>query len=420
MKSSLFKYDNFLLISLYSLFFLYQMIGVMIHKQYGFGFFYWPVQMYGMGIITVFFLIINPHKIADQIVKIPLFNIYFILLASFQIIYLLNLNKYAPYLKYEDLFIILIETCIWYIVLIPMIIYYERLVNLVSIKIISLLYFIIIIFFYLYVIKLNIRFGSDISRAFWVGANFPTMDIDQFLSESGYIRGFHLYFSPLFSIFSLLFIALLKNNKKNMTSNCIYIFSIYILFLASGRGSLISFIAVVLFFYFRDKKSWFVLFILFVSILFLISSGFFYILEDSNSRLFDLLTLNFDEDNSSLGRLHQFEMNTQYLKSNWFLGGIRSYYIILGKGEYIHNVLSVWQEYGLITFIILILLFMKGTYVVLTKKGNSYPYILAKAIFIYMLLEALLFKYIHEVKMLIPLVITYYYIIFYKSNKYEA
>jgi len=397
------------------------MVGVMVHKQYGFGFFYWPVQMYAMGLIGSVFYFIGPAKLFGMISKIPLFNTYFLLILSIQLTSFLNRQSYVPYLEDEELVSIITETIIWYFVLIPMIIHYERLVKLASIKIMTLIYFVIVILFFLYVIKLNVRFGGGVIRAFWVGANFPTIDIDPFLSASGYVKGFHLYFSPLFSIFSLLFIALLKDKKKSMTSYGLYVFSLYILFLASGRGSLIAFMVVALYYYFRDKKALYTLLVLLVSIVFLISSGFFDELAENNSRLFDLLTLNFEEDNSSLGRLQQFEMNTRYINANWLLGGIRSYYTILGEGEYIHNVLSVWQEYGLITFLVLILLFMKGSYLVLTKKGDAYPYLLAKAIFIYMLLEAAMFKNIHEVKILIPLIITYYYILNYRSNvKYAS
>jgi hypothetical protein len=415
--------DNFInnkniAFSLYGLFFLYQIFGVMIHKQYGFGFFYWPVQLYGMAIISFFILLTNIHNIFKISAKLLIFNLYFLSILSFQLLYLYSNSLDLFYLNDDEIIEIIIETVLWYFIALVMIFYYENILNFLNSKKLLIIYILIILIFIMYIIKLNLTFSSDISRAFWIGANFPSLSISK-LSDSGYVKGFHLYFSPLFALFSIVYIFILQKEGKKRLSYFIFIISIYILFLASGRGSLLSFIFVTSIFLFNKKTLFY--FILFCIFVFLIvsNSDFLNLLSEKNQRLYDILTLNFDDDKSSVGRLRQLEYNMNYIYDNWYTGGLRSYYAILGRGEYIHNVLGVLQEYGFVPFSILIFLFLHGLFLCLKiKKTDDYIVNISKSIFIYMLIESLLFKHISEIKILIPLIISYYYLIkTYKEKK---
>lgn len=404
--------------TLFSLFFIYQMIGVMIHKQYGFGFFYWPIQMYGMALVS-FFVILNKGKdIIKLSTYLSLFNLYFFSVLAFQIMYLSSNTLNLSYIDNQEILEILIETILWYLVTLVMCFYYKNFLNLLKTNTLLIIYILIIILFFMFIIKLNLNFSGDISRAFWIGANFPTV-IVQKLSSSGYVQGFHLYFSPLFAIFSIVYIFILQKEGKKSLSYFIFIISIYILFLASGRGSLLSFILVTSIFLFNKKTLFY--FILFCILVFLIvsNSDFLYLLSEKNQRLYDILTLNFDDDKSSVGRLRQLEYNMNYIYDNWYTGGLRSYYAILGKGQYIHNILGVLQEYGFVPFSILIFLFLHGLFLCLKiKNKEDYIVNISKSIFIYMLIESLLFKHISEIKILIPLIISYYYLIkTYKEEK---
>lgn len=393
---------------LFGLFFLYQMFGVMIHKQYGFGFFYWPVQLYLMFIISFFYFFIRLDEVKKVISNINIITIYFFILITFQLMYYFNDNLASYLSQNEVLQIIFEETFIWFFIAIVMATLFKTLIDKLNVKSMFLILFLLFLFFFAYIYKLNQNFGADFIRIFIVGANFPTIFIDKFLSDSGYVRGFHLYFSPLFAIFILVFIIKLQELNKFKLSYLLFFIAIYILFLASGRGSLLVFIFVSLFFVF-PKRFLFLsigLFILFI--VFLVNSDFMMLLQEQNERLHDILTFNFLEDNSSLGRLNQLNLNMGYIHNNWIVGGLRSYYTILGEGEYIHNVLSVLQEYGIIPFIFIILFFLQGLYLVFKVKSTDIYIKIAKAVFIYMLIECLLFKYVHEIKILIPMIITYY------------
>jgi hypothetical protein len=402
---------------LFGLFFIYQMIGVMIHKQYGFGFFYWPVQLYGMAIISFLVFLLNINSLMKIWKPLLLFNFYFFSILVFQLFYLFNDNLSLSYFSKEEVFNILIETVLWYIITLVMAFYYDKMINTLTINKMSIIYGIILILFFMYVIKLNQNFSSDISRAFWIGANFPTIYVMN-LSESGYVRGFHLYFSPLFSIFSIVFIFILQKEKKIILSYSIFILSIYILFLASGRGSLITFIFINLIFLLNKKTLFYLLSISFFLYIIINSTDLLILLSERNQRLYDILTLNFSDDNSSIGRIKQFEYNVRFIYENWYTGGLRSYYAILGKGQYIHSVLSVLQEYGFIAFSALIFLFIHGLYLIIKIKNNYFIVLISKAIFLYILIEVFLFKYVSEIKILIPLIISYYYLIkTYKEGK---
>jgi hypothetical protein len=405
-------------IALFGLFFIYQMIGVMIHKQYGFGFFYWPVQLYGMALIVFFVILTNITNILKTASYLYLFNLYFFSILAFQLLYLLNDSLALVYLPNEEIIEIIIETILWYFIALVMCFYYEYILNILKTNKLLLIYILIVIFFFMYIIKLNQNFSGDISRAFIVGANFPTLSIAK-LSESGYVRGFHLYFSPLFAIFSMALIFILRNEGKVKLSYFIYFISIYLLLLASGRGSLLSFIFVTSIFLFTKKTMIYLMFFFAFCYLILTSTDILSLLSESNQRLYDILTLNFDDDKSSVGRLRQLEYNLNYIYENWYTGGLRSYYAILGKGEYIHNILGVIQEYGFIPFLTLIFLFLHGLYLCIKIKIDNYIVTISKAIFIYMIIESILFKHISEIKILIPAIISYYYLIkTYKEGKY--
>lgn len=394
--------------ALFALFFLYQMFGVMIHRQYGFGFFYWPLQLYLMFMISFFYFINKFDEIKDVMNSISIISIYFILLVSFQMMYYFN-DNFAPYLSEAEILDILFEeTILWFIIAMVMSKLFKTVVDNLSIKKMFIILFFLILFFFVYIYKLNQNFGADFIRIFLIGANFPTIYIDKFLSDSGYVRGFHLYFSPLFAMFMLLFIIKLQEVSRYSLSYFIFFISIYILFLASGRGSLLTFGFISLFFVFPKKflflfMSFFILFVVF-----LVNSDLMMLLQEYNERLYDIFTLNFLDDNSTLGRINQFNLNMDYIYNNWLVGGLRSYYTILGESEYIHNILSVLQEYGIIPFTVLILFFLHGLYLVLTIKSKDVYIRISKAIFIYMTIECFLFKYVHEIKILIPLIISYY------------
>jgi hypothetical protein len=66
--------------------------------------------------------------------------------------------------------------------------------------------------------------------------------------------------------------------------------------------------------------------------------------------------VNFKElvnDKSLQLRLEQFNYGFDIIENNFILGKY-GYYFNLGSGNYMHNIFSVWADFGLISFVILL------------------------------------------------------------------
>lgn len=62
--------------------------------------------------------------------------------------------------------------------------------------------------------------------------------------------------------------------------------------------------------------------------------------------------LDLSEDNSWLGRQRLLEIGLQAIRDNPFFGEFAGEVIHAGQGGYIHNILSVWRQYGIVPFVI--------------------------------------------------------------------
>lgn len=400
---------------LYSIFFLYEMFGVMIHQLYGFGFFWWPIQMYAMLILSFIYIanLYNLKQIKNTIISLGVFNLYVITMLTMQIIYLFYPDFYSAYMIETELLEILTETILWYMIAIVMAMNYKNLLRALSLRYLFIVYLLLVFFFFMYIIKLNLFYGAGVDRALWLGANFPSEDIELFLS--GYVRGFHLYFSPLFAIYSLLLIAYLQKARKYNISYIVFFITIYILFLASGRGSLLVFMLTFTIFFTQRKI--FIYMTILILVMSVVGAPILDLLAEKNERLYNLLTFNLKEDSSSAGRLEQLRVNLEYIQNNLLTGGIRSYYTTAAR-NYIHNTLNVLQEYGIVTFIFLVMFYLRGSFLLLFKSEKHDGLLIAKAIFFYTLIEAVLFKSIHEVKILIPMLIAYGFLSSHRSDRH--
>jgi len=151
-------------------------------------------------------------------------------------------------------------------------------------------------------------------------------------------------------------------------------FSVFQLYVSGGRTSIYIFIAMISMLYIINKpvlsRYFKIGFIVFVVLLFnsLVPLG-----DDYNARIFfgeGLLS-----DSSAVWRLIQFETGLSALKDQIILGDMNfTVKRFASVGFYMHNILSYWQQYGFIVFVVLLFVF----YSVIRLMYNDYDIILSK------------------------------------------
>ena len=156
--------------------------------------------------------------------------------------------------------------------------------------------------------------------------------------------GIYLMLADSFAIFSI-FLLCLSNDIRKQT--IIILISIVCLFALFSRASLYCFVIMAfLFLYKQNKKIFFaVLLSFFTFVYFSASSG---IVEDRMLRL-----LVGGADASYTMRAEDLNRGLSSLSDNWilgsFMGDVESNFG--NSGEYIHNYLSFWRQFGIIPFI---------------------------------------------------------------------
>ncbi len=399
------KNIEFFAIALFSIMFLYQIFGVMIHKQYGFGFFYWPVQQSFLLLISLV-LIIFSNKVKYVFSLGYLYHLLFISLVVFQIIYII-IDNYANYLPFEDKLSILFDTISWYIISLAMIITYPYLFKFKNNLYLYIIYFLIVFIFFMYLLHL---YPNDYVQTLMLGADIP---YDNRSSYGGYEVGFHLFFSPYFAIFSFF---VLSYTKRTSMFLLISFLSIYILFLASGRGSLLAYLVVFTIFFLSRKTKIIILLLLVLIIILGNTQEFQNFFMETNPRMY-FLFYGIEDDPSGQGRMLQLAKNWEYIKDNPITGGLKSDILVFGKkGAYIHNILSFLQNYGIIIFSILIMIIIHGLYLLITTYSRDKAYFVATIVFSYFLIEILLFKSVGGIRAILPLIISYFSLLTYKYN----
>tara|TARA_Y100001970_G_C14189491_1_gene834493 strand:- start:621 stop:1646 length:1026 start_codon:yes stop_codon:yes gene_type:complete len=159
--------------------------------------------------------------------------------------------------------------------------------------------------------------------------------------------GIYLMLADSFAIFSI-FLLCLTNDIRKQT--IIILISIVCLFALFSRASLYCFVIMAfLFLYKENKKIFFVVLLSFFAfIYFSVSSG---IVEDRMLRL-----LVGGTDASYTMRVEDLNRGLSSLSDNWvlgsFMGDVESNFG--DSGEYIHNYLSFWRQFGIIPFLTLL------------------------------------------------------------------
>lgn len=395
---------NTIAILMFSILILYQVIGVTIHSQYGFGIFYWPIQDYLLLILALFYILSNIDEI--KLVYAPssmyLYHFYVLALLLFELIYIWVMPETRT-LDHEQKLTIFHDTIIYYFISLVLMLNFKRILSLITSKNMLIIYAAVIFFFFLYNFHTHFFLLHDgFLEALIIGQSLPTQ-VKEMLP--GYSRGFHLFFSPLFVIFSLAVILKLKDDGKYFLLYFVSVLTLYVLMLAGGRGTLFSFFIVIFLFAFSRKAK--VVTLIAIIVLF----SFAQMLESLgllNERMFDILTFNFEEDGSSQGRLEQFEAAILIIKNNYILGVLHPFQ----PGQYPHSILSVWEEYGLLPFVLLLAIISHGTYLFIFKKTEkTFIYLYAKSIFFATVLDHIFFKYTSQLNGILFIIIPYYFIV---------
>lgn len=189
-------------------------------------------------------------------------------------------------------------------------------------------------------------------------------------------RGPYLEAGDMFTMLSFFVILYQKKGKW-----IIFLLSVGISFLIGSRTSLYLLTGIVVMEYFfriiltkKISLKASLIGVLITGVLIVCTRHFLPSINLNQVKTLELL-VNFNLDNSYLGRAARLKSNLPILKENWFFGKYMS--DILNRGEvgaYIHNFLSYWQNYGLIPFVMILYMLLYTWYlntIVYIKNFNE-------------------------------------------------
>jgi len=169
-----------------------------------------------------------------------------------------------------------------------------------------------------------------------------------------------------------------------------YLLVLIALFIVNSRQYLILFVFYP-FIYLFFKKKYNYLLLLFIIMIILTIICYKFILEKyeiTNNRVLRLF-IDTKNDTSLNSRISLFYLGLQSIKENPITGYYNGFMKYSGKGSYMHNILSYWQQYGLLPFLFLIGIIIKYNYIVI--KTQKYKQYLNLYIFSFLLIIKLIF-----------------------------
>lgn len=164
-------------------------------------------------------------------------------------------------------------------------------------------------------------------------------------------------------------------NKINI-SFFIIIFVLVELFILGSRSSIIFYLLSIILLYIRDRKITILMFaFLCISIIFSIYFDDISNFYQNDNRAMSLLSENYENDASLHERLIQLQSNLKVIRETWFTGELYGEFTFTHKpGSYIHNYLSYLVNFGIISFIILTIIFLKIFYFFMRNRFTSFEY----------------------------------------------
>lgn len=171
------------------------------------------------------------------------------------------------------------------------------------------------------------------------------------------LKGLYLGLSDIFCIFAIILIGVVKKHEWKIY---LFMLSLAPLFILNSRSSLYIYIFSSLFYFlifFRASKILY-LFSLASVLLFFYSDKFLSIFSENN-RMFSIFSVGGVMDESSQERLILSKQGLNQIYNNIILGDYGGVVRLYGDlGAYIHNILSYWQNYGLIAFLFCLYFFI--------------------------------------------------------------
>jgi hypothetical protein len=161
--------------------------------------------------------------------------------------------------------------------------------------------------------------------------------------------------------FAILTIIMISKSKNNLIRLILTVLGVILLYATFSRTSLYFFIVSVLLFFivqlFHDKTKLVKFSIVLIIGIFLGLNyyNFGQLGNIGDLRMFTLFT-DAQNDYSYNGRMELLQKGLIDLKENWLLGQFMDEYVNETKGGYIHNLLSFWVEYGIVPFILFVVL----------------------------------------------------------------
>lgn len=211
--------------------------------------------------------------------------------------------------------------------------------------------------------------------------------------DSSYIRifldtegsGVYLYLGDTFAVIAIFLISLLSNKVIKFL---LVIVSLVILFVIGSRSSMFIFLVVLLFMMFKENNIKQNMFILISLISFANYTISYLDIDIENNRMFVLVSSD-KVDISKQERSNMLSIGIEDIKNNPIIGNYGGqFYYEKNYGNYIHNILSFYRQYGLIVFIGLIIIFfyiLRHYYFWMRNDyDNSLNYIFYISIFIIM------------------------------------
>ncbi|WP_257293939.1 hypothetical protein [Endozoicomonas sp. YOMI1] len=170
------------------------------------------------------------------------------------------------------------------------------------------------------------------------------------------LRGIFLSLADMFALSCFIVIT---SQKKQTVQVYVFLFSLLILFFLHSRSSLLAFfISGAIFFVRRNAKGnivfWFTMLVPPLVILLIYFADTIFL---ANQRMLGFF-LNPLADSSLLTRLEQIKIGLSDIYSSPFVGVYGGQIKKFGGiGWYIHNILSYWRQFGLIPFLLVLVLF---------------------------------------------------------------
>ena len=165
----------------------------------------------------------------------------------------------------------------------------------------------------------------------------------------------------LANLFTIYLIFLITNTSKNWLRLLLFTLGCMFLFLLNSRSSLYAFVIVMLIYqglFLKSGSRTLNVLMISIAVLILLSTSYFDTLIENNSRMLAIFN-DIGADDSVNERKLLFEVGLERTLNKPIMGdygGVIKEFNNLGS--YIHNILSYWQAYGLIPFMLVVYFFL--------------------------------------------------------------